>query len=298
MSASPGVSRLVFLGTGGGANADRAHAAIALQVSPGETILLDTSGGFELVRNLKRAGIGLGSIRHIFISHRHSDHVSGLEPLLLHVALQAMESETPAPQIHVHAHPLVIEACHELFESMASTAPALLGAYGGQVQWNHLTPDQPAQLRPGITLTPVTAEHMPFDGSALSCLLEVQLPDRAWRIAYSGDTRPNPEEERMVQGADVLIHEVHVLDAAADKAHAIGHSAAGEVGRLAARAGAGKLVLFHVPDESSVAALRDEAARFFPRAVSAPNDLDVLDLVESPDQVAARRILAAAGNSA
>jgi metal-dependent hydrolase (beta-lactamase superfamily II) len=71
-------------------------------------MLLDASSGTILLRQLKAAGIPLGSVRHLFVSHRHFDHVGGLAPLL--VAMVPL----PETSLTVHALPATLKALREL----------------------------------------------------------------------------------------------------------------------------------------------------------------------------------------
>lgn len=74
-------------------------------------------------------------------------------------------------------------------------------------------------------------------------------PSQAYRLespqgaslVYSGDTETNPDIEELARGADVLILECSLPD----NAPRPGHLTPSEAGRIAARAGVGRLVLVH-----------------------------------------------------
>lgn len=40
--------------------------------------LIDTGGGIEIIKRLKQVNINYKSLRHIFISHSHTDHILGI----------------------------------------------------------------------------------------------------------------------------------------------------------------------------------------------------------------------------
>ncbi|MGH2354929.1 MAG: MBL fold metallo-hydrolase, partial [Chloroflexota bacterium] len=192
--------RLVFLGTGGGAHAGRCHAAIAVQLAPQQSLLLDTAGGFEVVRNLARTGIDLRSVTRIFLSHRHSDHLGGLEPLLLHIGLQALwggHSGDSGADLYLYGHPQVLQAAQTIIEAMASAAPQFLDQVGTRLHWSPLTPDTPVDIWPHVRLTPFAADHVPEDGTALGCVVEWEHREHRRRIVYTGDTRPLPALPRL-----------------------------------------------------------------------------------------------------
>lgn len=289
MSQEAATGRIVFAGTGGGAHVMRGHAAYALEFGPAEALLLDTGGGFEVVRSLKVTNVDLAAIRYVFLSHRHSDHINGLEPLLLHIALYALRTDRHAAALAIIAHPVVLQAAKTLIATMASFAPHLLASRGATVTWIAAAPGVPLELRSGLTLTPFAVDHPPFDGSALGCALAFQYGGKPRRFVYSGDTRPTPALPKYAQDADILLCEAGGLDRDQEVAHEIGHSTAGEVARMATACHVGSLFLTHVPDESLVGAMRDEARRDYRGPLALPDDLDsyafsdlFLPLVDTP----------------
>jgi ribonuclease Z len=88
---------------------------------------------------------------------------------------------------------------------------------------------------------------------------------------YTGDTRPAPETEAAARDADLLIHDATFDDEEEERAGATGHSTARQAGRLAAAAGAHRLVLTHVSSRYSENArrLEREARAEFPASVVA-----------------------------
>ena len=266
--------RIVFIGTGAAANADRCHACVALQTGPEHTLLIDTGSGVEVVRNLKKAGISLASIEDVFLSHRHSDHIGGLELLMLHCGLHALETGKHANELDVFGHSLVLDVARQMLNSMASVAPKLFGQMGERLDWVALSPGRPVDVHSGVTLTPVVVDHAPPDGTCWGCVVEVRRGARAHRLFYTGDTRPTPALRAAAQGADIILHECGGLDARADHVHHVGHSTAGDAGRLAAECGAKQLMLYHVPNDNHLAEMQAEAERFFKGKVVVANDLD------------------------
>jgi ribonuclease Z len=237
--------RVVFLGTGGALNPARYQAAVL--VTCGETrVLLDTGGGLGLVRRLLAAEVDPVSVGHVFLSHRHLDHVGGLEPLLLTMSLSAYRTGTPPSPVALYA----------LSGSAAAIRATLAAADGAgerrlatQLSW--ITPSPGAAIAlPGevsLTLTPV--DHLPVGGEAAGCMVAT---DGA-RVVYSGDTRPCDALADAAHGADLLIHEVGGVQARAEVVHQVGHSTAADAGRVAARAGVRALALFHMPGADWVA---------------------------------------------
>jgi ribonuclease Z len=270
--------RIVLIGTGAAANSDRCHASIAVQTGNDHTLLIDTGSGIEVVRNLKRAGISLASIEDVFLSHRHSDHIGGMELLLLHCGLHALSTGKHANEVDVYGHALVLDVARQTMNSMGSVAPKLFGQMGERLEWIPMTPGTPVNIHSGVSLQSFPVDHASPDGSCWGCVVEVERGGGRFKILFTGDTRPTPTLPLYAKGADVILHECGGLDADADRVHHVGHSTAGDAGRLAAGAGAGRLVLVHLPGGDVVNCMKEEAERFFTGPVMVGNDLDEFSL--------------------
>jgi ribonuclease Z len=270
--------RIVLIGTGAAANSDRCHACIAVQTGEDHTLLIDTGSGIEVVRNLKRAGISLASIEDVFLSHRHSDHIGGLELLLLHCGLHALETGKHANELDIYGPSLVLDVARQGINSMGSVAPKLFGQMGERLDWLAMTPGHPVDIHSGVRLQSFPVDHAPPDGSCWGCVVDVNRGGQTHKILYTGDTRPTSTLPLYAKGADVILHECGGMDANAEHVHHVGHSTAGDAGRLAAGAGAERLVLLHLPAANHVEGLKEEAQRFFKGTVIVANDLDEFSL--------------------
>jgi ribonuclease BN (tRNA processing enzyme) len=231
--------RVVFLGTGGALNHERYQPAIL--VEHGDTrVLLDTGGGLGLVRRLLAARVDPASVGHVFLSHRHLDHMGGLEPLLLTMSLRAFHAGTTPSAVALYALPASAAAIRATLAAADGAGERRLAA---QLSW--ISPDagSPVALAAGVALTLAAVDHLPVGGGAAGC----EVVAGSARVVYSGDTRPCDALVDLARGADLLIHEVGGLDARASVLHQVGHSTAAEAGRIAARAGVRALALFHLP---------------------------------------------------
>jgi ribonuclease Z len=231
--------RVVFLGTGGALNPERYQAAILVE-SGTTRVLLDTGGGLGLVRRLLAAGIAPASIGHVFLSHRHLDHVGGLEPLLLTMWLEGARTGGPPPAVRLYALPASATAIRTTLAAADAVGEQHLGR---QLAWVTPAARAATPLGDGVQLRLTAVDHLPAGGDAAACVVEAD----GVRVVYSGDTRPCEALIEVARGADLLIHEVGGLDSHADAVHRIGHSTAGDAARAAAHAGVRALALFHLP---------------------------------------------------
>jgi ribonuclease Z len=257
------VRRLTFLGTGDSLNPERAQTSLAVPLAGDETMLIDASSGTVLLGRLEAAGIPLESVRHVFISHRHFDHVGGLAPLLIGLAA------LPDASLTVHA---ASETLRALRGYLGLTIPGAEDWLGQRLGWHELVPGRPVEV--GETeITPFLMNH------GLECV--------GFRIArvdslavFAVDTRPCPEVVENASGADLLIHDAYGPHSAAEQAHAMGHSTATDAGEVAREAGVLRLVLSHLRASRFVdpQALVAEAESAFGGPVNVAEDLDVVHI--------------------
>jgi ribonuclease BN (tRNA processing enzyme) len=263
-------TRLILLGTAGGPRPRTSRFPSAQVVLVDDTpYVVDCGNG--VARQLVAAEVPLRAIRHVFITHHHSDHNADYGNVLLLAWTAGLQTPVdcwgPAPLIRMTAQFLALNA-QDIEARMADE---------GRVPLAPLL--RPHDLdRAGVVLddgkvrvTTAMVDHPPFK-TALAYRFDT--PDRS--IVISGDTKQSDALVRLAQGADVLVHEAiypaavermiaNVSNASTLKQSILGHHTAVEdVGRVAEAAGVKTLVLSHlVPAEDPAVtdAMWLEAAR-------------------------------------
>jgi ribonuclease BN (tRNA processing enzyme) len=256
------VGRVIFLGTGDPLNGDRAQASLAVPLAGGEAMLFDASSGTVLLRQLETAGILLEGLRHLFVTHRHFDHVGGLAPLL--TALAAV----PEASLTIHATPQTLAALRDL---LSLTIPGVEDWLGGRLCWAELIPGKPTSAG-DAEVTPFLVDH------GLECV-GFRVAQGGSTMVHAADTRPCPNVVEYARGADLLVHEAYGLRDDPRRAHAFGHSTAAEAGRVARDAGVRRLVLTHLRSGrfADPARLAAEAQAVFDGPVEISRDLDAFE---------------------
>ena len=274
-------SRLILLGTAGGPTpkATRSAPAQAIVIAD-RTYIVDCGNG--VARQLVLAKVPLASIRHVFLTHLHSDHAADYGTLLLlawgDVLKTGVDTWGPPP----------LERVTKSFFEMSEPDLTVRERDEGRPHLPSLV--HPHEVRDAgvvmrddrVTVTAAIVEHPLIP---LAFAYRFDCPDRS--IVFSGDTRPSPALVRLAKGADVLVHEVLLPDRlpasmpAAVRAHVLAsHTSAADVGRVAADAGVKLLVLSHfvpsggppIPDEAWIAPAR----KHFSGRIVAGRDLQEL----------------------
>ena len=246
-------SRLILLGTAGGPTPKRTRAAPAQIIVIGDRgYVIDCGNG--VARQMQLAGV-FGTLRHVFITHHHSDHDADLGNLIL------LEWGTNLKTtVDVWGPPPLTRMMDLFFEmnqpdldvrERDEERPPLKPL----VHTHELTHD-------GIVVKDdravVTCAEVPHPLVPRAFAYRFDCADRS--IVISGDTAPSDAIVKLAKGADVLVHEaLYVPKAPGEpgsplRKHVMNsHTPAEEAGRIATAAGVKTLVLSHlVPGEADV----------------------------------------------
>jgi ribonuclease Z len=298
---------LVVLGTASQApTRDRNHNGYLLRWD-GEGILFDPGEGTQ--RQFTLAGVSAAATTRICISHFHGDHCLGLPGMLMRLALD--QGHLPVPihypasgepyfqrlrlatagqeAVPIDAHP-VDEAgvVHRDERWTLSCAPLRhrIDATGWRFEeadGRHMLPDRLAAVGvAGPDVGRLQREgRIEIDGRTIG-LEEVSELRRGQSFAYLLDTAWCDGALELAAGADMVLCEATFLSEDADLAEQYGHLTARQAGRLAAEAGARRLVLTHFsPRYGDVGRFGDEAREEFDDVVLA-SDLDRIELPARP----------------
>ena len=251
-------TRVILLGTAGGPFPKRGRSAPAsVLVIDDVAYVVDCGNG--VARQMVLAGLDLSRLRHVFITHHHSDYNADFGTLLLLAWTAGLKTpvDTWGPPPLARMTELFFEmSAPDIDVRIADEARPPLKPLVHPHEVNEagiVLKDERVTVRCAVVhhpMVPVALGYR-FDG-----------PDRA--VVFSGDTTRSDALIALARGADVLVHEVLYPDiyaeAAAANARSIAkhiiesHTPVEEVGRLAQEAGVKTLVLTHfVPDANDAA---------------------------------------------
>lgn len=282
-AAQSGRTRLILLGTGGGPRPRTASSASAqVIVSNGAAYVVDCGDG--VARQLAFAGVPLTALRHVFVTHQHSDHNADYGNLIWLAWTTGLNTRVDG------WGPPPLEKMTALFFEMNAYDIDTRIANEGRVPLRPLV--HVHELRgsgrvmadDSVRVTAALVDHPPVVPA-----LAYRFDARDRSIVISGDTSRSDNVVKLAQGADVLVHSAmyppaidrlvaRVPNAAALKASILAHQTSAEdAGRVAQAAGVKTLVLSHLvpPDDPAVtdAMWGDAATRHFRGTVIVGRDL-------------------------
>lgn len=266
-------NQLIMLGTGNAVVTRCYNTCFAIRQG-NEYLLVDAGGGNGIMSRLELAGIGYNSIRNMFVTHAHTDHILGAVWVVRMIA-QAMNKGKYDGDFTVYGNDKVIIV---LTTICSMTLPKkITRLFGERITF--------VEVRDGVSFEASGMEVTCFD---IHSTKEKQFGFSAMlgngrRLACLGDEPYNEVDERYVKGADWLLCEAFCLYRDKDifSPYEKHHSTALDAGRVAAGLEVRNLVLYHTEDTDLSNRRKnysEEAAREFSGNIFVPDDLDVIDL--------------------
>ena len=295
--------KVITLGTGCALPTPERNLSATAVVREGDLLLFDCGEAAQI--QIRRAGLKLSRLRHVFISHLHGDHITGLVGLLMTMAMtdrrEPLEIYGP-PELAEY-----LDSCRRLlglrFTYPVRCRPAhpgvLCEAQNYTVSCRSLRHRIPTfgyafreKDRPGRFLIEKAKElNVPegplfgrlqrgeevvlSDGRAVSPSQVLGPSRRGVKIAYCLDTAPCPEAQQLAHEADLLIHDSTFAPEDAQRAAEQDHSTSLQAALLARDAGVRHLILTHISSRYT-----DEQTLLAPAREIFPNTLIAHDLME------------------
>jgi ribonuclease BN (tRNA processing enzyme) len=257
LAGQTSATRLILLGTAGGPRPRRTRSAPAqVIVVNGAAYVIDCGDG--VARQMFLAGVPLAALRHVFVTHQHSDHNADYGNLLLiawTAGLRARVDTWGPPPLSMMTELFFEMNEYDIATRIADEARVPLKPL---VVAHELTAGGQLFEDANVRVTAALVDHPPV---VPAFGYRFDAADRS--IVISGDTRPSDNLIALARGADVLVHEVYYDAAAVDRLVAgvqnapslkesilSHHTSATDAGRVAHAAGVKTLVLSHfVPAE-------------------------------------------------
>ena len=258
-----------MLGTGNAVVTECYNTCFVLQ-NNNEYFLVDGGGGNAIFRQLKYANIDWREIKHIFVTHKHLDHIMGIMWLVRMICQYAKwnkydgvariyASQDVTKVINMIAHSLLREdeVCH-IGKSLV------------------LVPIEDKQ-----TFNIIGKEITFFDIKSIQTQQFGFYIDK--EIVYCGDEPCNEYTKELVKDVDWLIHEAFCLfsEASLFKPYEKHHSTVKDACELAQEVNVKNLVLVHTEDKNILnkqGVYLGEGQKYYSGNLYVPKDLDVIKI--------------------
>jgi ribonuclease Z len=245
---------VTLLGTGTPVpRADRFGPSILVQA--GSQLLLFDCGRGAPIR-LAQIHVPIGMLTAVFITHLHSDHVSGFPDLWLTGWLASPRFGNRTRPMHVYGPQgtaAMMTALHTAYAAdlRIRAADELLPAAGAGIVTREIE-EGVVYDSGGVKVTAFVVDH----GDVIKPAFGYRIDHAGHSVVLSGDTRPTENLIRFARGTDLLVHEV-IMGQAADTVMAAArrrvlahHTSPQDAGRIFGRVRPKLAVFSHVALQS------------------------------------------------
>ncbi len=268
-------SRVTMLGTGNAMCVNCYNTCFYLH-SPKGGLLVDGGGGNGIIRQLMDAKIPFEGIRHMFVTHNHTDHILGAIWMMRKISPMIFKGKHKGP-FTIYCNDVVRHALYtmgelmiprKIFDSIGQTIILREVQDGEQVEIDDMQ----------MTFFDIASTKVKQYG------FEAKLPD-GQRLVCLGDEPYSIQSEPYARNCDWLMCEAFCLykDRFAFNPYEKSHSTALDAGMLAQELGVKHLVLYHTEDTNlatRAVSYAAEAGQYYKGPILVPNDLESFDLVK------------------
>ena len=266
-------SRITMLGTGNAMCVNCYNTCFYLRTARGG-MLVDGGGGNGILVQLLKARIPFEGIRHMFVTHSHTDHIMG--------AIWMIRKISPMIFKGKHKGPFTIYCNNEVRDALETMArlmiPAkILNSLGSSVILREVQDGEQVDIDDmKVTFFDIGSTNFKQFG------FQSVLPD-GQRLVCLGDEPYSMHCEPYARDCDWLMCEAFCLykDRFVFNPYEKNHSTALDAGMLAQELNVKNLVLYHTEDthlNTRAVTFAAEAAQYFKGRILVPADLESFDL--------------------
>lgn len=265
--------KITFLGTGNAAVTEYYNTCFAMREDK-DVFLVDAGGGNTILGRLKKAGIGLGDIRDIFVTHKHIDHILGIIWLVRMIA-QQLESGKITGSVNIYGHDEVIELLYDICGKLLQ-----------KKQTKHIGVDILLQTVNDGDSAEILGRKVSFfdihSTKAKQFGFAMELGEGK-TLCCCGDEPLNEANEAYARGCTWLLHEAFCLESEKDKykPYEKAHTTVMSACMTAERMGAENLVLYHSEDsrpKTRKEVYTAEGKPFYTGKLYVPDDMESIEL--------------------
>ncbi len=257
------MNKLIFLGTGSANNLERQMTSLCFVIGK-EAFLIDCGDGMGTLRQLVGANVPLPSVKTVFLTHHHADHIIGMTHFLF---VQLLSDPNMKLTVYGPAQTLRVT------KNISFITHGYTKSHANRLTFQPLKSGETRGLSSSVRVTAARVKG-PMDHQISIFSYAVRIGKK--KVVFSSDMRPNDNFMRLARDAGILIHECFTTSHDEQFAHGAGHSTAKDAGLTATKCGAKRLILTHLRPSSVIgdgSGLVNEAKKFFSGSVQLAQDM-------------------------
>jgi ribonuclease Z len=239
-----------------------------------EHFLVDTGGGNTVLVNLEKLGIGIDKIHHVFISHSHNDHMTGIVWIIRAVS-QAIIDGKYEGMLTIYCHKANIAGIKIISNILLEGK--FTKYFGSRIQFKEIYD------RCKLNILSWNVEFFDIRSTKLLQFGFSSMLENGKKVTFLGDEPYKEELLEFADNADYLLHEAFCLYSERDifGPYEKNHATVADACKNAEKLNAKTLIMYHTEDKN-MANRKElytcEGKAFFSGTILVPEDLDVISL--------------------
>lgn len=239
-----------------------------------EHFLVDTGGGNTILANLEKLNIPINKIHHVFISHRHNDHITGVIWIIRAVAQQIINGKYEG-NLTIYCHRENVEAINTVADLFL--AKKFTKYIGDRIIFNEIYDScETSILSWDIEFFDIKSKKQ------LQFGFTTTLKDGK-KLTFLGDEPYKEELFKYVNEVDYLFHEAYCLYSQKDifKPYEKHHATVKDACETAERLNVKNIIIYHTEDKNISVRKEiytEEGKEYFSGNIIVPDDLDIINL--------------------
>ncbi|QGU94663.1 MBL fold metallo-hydrolase [Clostridium bovifaecis] len=267
------MKKLTMLGTGS-AMVTKCYNTCFTLSNGNEHFLVDTGGGNTILTNLEKANISINKLHHVFISHEHNDHISGIIWIIRAVATEISKNNYEG-NLNIYCHRSIEDIIRKICNLILQTRFTKFidnRIFFIEIEDNCKT----SILNSEITFFNIQSKEVIQFGFRVTI-------SNGKILTFLGDEPYRDAVFDYVNGSDYLMHEAFCLYSQREIFHPYEkhHVTVKEACENAEKLNIRNLLLFHTIDNNISKRKElfiEEGKEYFSGTILVPDDLDVIEL--------------------
>ena len=265
--------KLTMLGTGNALVTECYNTCFLIE-NHGERFMVDGGGGGAILRQIKRAGYDWMDMRHIFVTHKHIDHLMGIM-WMVRMICQFMNHGEYQGEAHIYSHGEVLGLIRDMAKKLLPEKETrflddrlhLIEVYDG---------DSLNIIGRNVTFFDIQSSKAKQYGFCMDI-------GNGGKLTCCGDEPFSECIRKYAQGSEWMLHEAFCLYSQRDifDPYEKHHSTVKDACALAERLGVKNLLLYHTEDRNlseRKKLYREEGLQYYRGNLFIPDDLESIRL--------------------
>ena len=264
--------KLTMLGTGNALVTECYNTCFIIDDN-GQYFMVDGGGGSAILSQLKKGGFELKDIHHIFVTHKHIDHLLGII-WIVRIICQSMGKGKYDGEAYIYGHDEVLSLIRDLCSKLLGKEKRFID------DRLHLI-----EVTDGQTLNIINHDFTFFDIGSTKAKQFGFLMDMGGgeKLICCGDEPFSERERKYAEGCKWMLHEAFCLHSQADifGPYEKNHSTVKDACELAEGLGIKNLLLYHTEDHNikhRKEMYAEEGSKYYGGNLIIPDDLETAEL--------------------